>query len=215
MPPEKTPDLNLFYGILHTLEAIAAPHMIIGAFAATVYGITRVTNDIDIVVDVHEELIEQLTAAYPPPRYDANPQQMRDSIRLGIMFNIIDTSRGEKADLIPLTMDSRYMQALQRRVRQLVESPNLPDLEIWCARFEDVILGKLMALAERRSHKHEVDIHEMLVAHYLDITPPQTRTFDETAIAAQARDLGADVVEFWQTTKASALQEAGRIKRSR
>ena len=69
MPNERPPDLGFFLDILHTLEAIGAPYMIIGAFAATVYGITRVTYDIDIVVDLDEEHIEALAAAYPPPRY--------------------------------------------------------------------------------------------------------------------------------------------------
>jgi hypothetical protein len=51
---EQRPDLGLFLDILHTLESIEAPYMIIGAFAATVYGITRVTYDIDIVVKLEE-----------------------------------------------------------------------------------------------------------------------------------------------------------------
>jgi hypothetical protein len=46
VPTERQPDLSLFVDILHTLEAINAPYVIIGAFAATVYGITRTTYDI-------------------------------------------------------------------------------------------------------------------------------------------------------------------------
>jgi hypothetical protein len=109
---------------LHTLEAIDAPYMIIGAFAATVYGITRVTYDIDIVVNLQEQHIQVLCKAYPLPRYYADPMQMRDSIRMGIMFNIIDTTRGEKADLVPLTLSPTYRLAFQRRVRQRIELPN-------------------------------------------------------------------------------------------
>ena len=86
MPNERPADLSLFVDILHTLEHIEAPYMIIGAFAATVYGITRVTYDIDIVVDLDEEHIQALAAAYPLPRYHADPVQMRDSIQMGIMF---------------------------------------------------------------------------------------------------------------------------------
>ena len=108
MSDERPPDLSLFLDILRTLEAIGVPYMVIGAFAATLYGITRTTYDIDIVLDLDEEYIKALAAAYPPPRYNADPLQMRDSIRMGIMFNVIDTDRGEKADLVPLTMASRY-----------------------------------------------------------------------------------------------------------
>jgi len=66
------------------------------------YGITRTTYDIDIVVDLTEQHIRALAAAYPPPRYHADPEQMRSSIRMGIAFNIIDGKRGEKADPQPI-----------------------------------------------------------------------------------------------------------------
>ena len=210
MPDERAPDFSLFLGILSTLEAIGAPYMIIGAFAATVYGSTRVTYDIDIVVELEEEHIQALAAAYPSPRYYADPAQMRDSIRLGIMFNIIDANRGEKADLIPLTMEARYSQAFQRRVRQVVEVPGAEPFEVWCARPEDVIVGKLMAWAEGRSHKHETDVFDMVVFQYLDVDPTQSAAFDESYVDMQARALGPDVVELWAAIKDEAQHEATR-----
>ena len=132
--PDERPDLSLFLDILRTLETAGVPYMIIGAFAATVYGSTRVTYDIDIAVDLDEGYITALAAAYPPPRYYADPDQMREAVRLGIMFNIIDSSRGEKADLLPLSAVARgatpfgYRQAFQRRVRQTVEVPGVEPL---------------------------------------------------------------------------------------
>jgi hypothetical protein len=88
---EQRPDLGLFLDILLTLENLEAPYMIIGAFAAAVYGTTRITYDIDIVVKLEDEHIHALAAAYPSPRYYADPVQMQDSIEMGILFNIIDT----------------------------------------------------------------------------------------------------------------------------
>ncbi|MBM3135029.1 MAG: hypothetical protein FJZ89_07080 [Chloroflexi bacterium] len=213
MPKERTPDLSLFLDILHTLEAIGAPYMIIGAFAAAVYGSTRVTYDIDIVVELQEKHIKALVAAYPPPRYYADPEQIRDSIRMGIMFNIIDATRGEKADLIPLTMESRYRQAFQQRVRQTVDVPGVAPFEVWCARPEDVIVGKLMAWAEGRSRKHESDIYEMMVLHYMGAEPGFGDAFDETYVDAQAAALGADMAALWKAIKKAARQEAKRTER--
>ncbi len=210
MPSERAPDLSLFLDILRTLEAIDAPYMIIGAFAATVYGSTRATYDIDIVVDLDETHIEALTTAYPPPRYYADPVQMHDSIRMGIMFNIIDTGRGEKADLMPITMEPRYRQGLNRRVRQTVEVPGGEPFQVWCACPEDVIVGKLMAWAEGRSRKHETDIYEMMVFHYLGADPALSEAFDEAYIDAQALVLGIEVAEFWRAVKDAARQEADR-----
>jgi hypothetical protein len=92
---ERAPDFGLYVDIIQTLEAIQAPYMIIGAFAATAYGSTRTTYDIDIIVDLQDRHFGQLVDRYPPPRYYADPVQMRDSIRMGIMFNIIDTTAGK------------------------------------------------------------------------------------------------------------------------
>lgn len=210
MTAESAPDLSLFFDILRTLERVQAPYMIIGAFAATLYGSTRVTYDIDIVVDLNETHIQALAATYPSPRYYADPDQMRDSIAKGIMFNIIDSSRGEKADLVPLTMAERYRQAFQRRERQIVDAPGLEPFEVWCARPEDVILGKLIAWQEGRSHKHEIDIYEMLVFHYLGLDPELSAAFDETYITTQAQTMGVDVFELWTATQIAARQEADR-----
>jgi hypothetical protein len=202
-------DLSLFVDILQTLEKIDAPYVIIGAFAATVYGITRTTYDIDFIVDLAEHHIQALAAHYPSPRYYADPDQMRDSIRLGIMFNIIDSSRGEKADLVPVTMHRRYPQVLTNRVRRQVKAPGQEPFEAWCASLEDVIIGKLMAWTEGRSRKHETDIYEMLVFHYLGLDP--SITFNEDTVEVEAIALGHTTADFWLAVKKAARQEANRL----
>lgn len=206
-------DQSLFLNILHTLERINAPYMIIGAFAGTIYGITRVTFDIDILVDLMEEHILALAAAYPLPRYYADPEMMRNSINRGIMFNIIDTSRGEKADLIPLTPSSVYSHSIQRRVRQAVEIPGAKPFDVWIAAPEDVILGKLTAWAEGRSRKHENDIYEMMVFHYLNLDPTQSADFDEGYINSRAAAIGIDVLRLWRKIRVAAQKEADREDR--
>jgi hypothetical protein len=211
VPNEGIPDLSLFFDILHILEEINAPYMIIGAFAATLYGSTRVTYDIDIVADLNEDHIQALVAAYPPPRYYADPDQMRDSIAKGIMFNIIDSSRGEKADLVPLSMATRYRQAFHRRIRHRVDTPGIEPFEVWCARPEDVIIGKLIAWEEGRSSKHETDIYEMLVFYYLGLDPTLNAEFDEAYITAQISNLSQDVVDLWKATQETARQEVDEL----
>lgn len=148
MSEPRSPDLSLFYDILLTLERINAPYMIIGAFVGTVYGLTRVTYDVYMIVNLVEEHVQVLAEAYPLPRYCADPEMIRNSIRIGIMFNIIDSSRGEKADLIPLTMTSEYAHAFENRVRRTVEIPGQGPFDVWCAQLEDVIIGKLLAWTE-------------------------------------------------------------------
>jgi hypothetical protein len=210
VPNEDRPDLTLFLDILRTLEQIGAPYMVIGGFAATMYGITRTTYDIDIVVDLKESHVQALAAAYPPPRYYADPEQMRSSIRMGISFNIIDGRRGEKADLSPLTRDSRYRESFRRRIRHRITWPDVEPFEAWCARPDDVIYGKLLAWDEGRSPKHETDIYDMLVFQYLEADPALAETFDVAYLNAQAAALGPDVMDLWESIKEAARQEAGR-----
>jgi hypothetical protein len=210
VPNDGKPDLSLFLDILRTLERIGAPYMIIGGFAATMYGITRTTFDIDIIVDLKEQHIRALAEAYPPPRYYADPEQMRSSIRMGISFNIIDGKRGEKADLSPLTRDSRYRRAFGRRTRLQIRWTGEEPFEAWCARPDDVIYGKFLAWNEGRSRKHESDIYDMLVFRYLQADPTLAETFDETYLDAQAQALGPDVTELWESIKLAARAEARR-----
>lgn len=202
MSTKRKPDLSLFLDILQTLNRIGAPYMVIGAFAGTIYGITRVTYDIDIVVDLTDEHIEALSHAYPLPRYYADPEMIRDSIEMGIMFNIIDSSRGEKADLVPLSGTLSYGYAFQNRIRKTVNIPEAKPFEIWVARAEDVIIGKFKAWVEGQSRKHETDIYEMMVFHYLG--EDEEERFDERYIDEHVRRLGAEAVELWLEIKTSA-----------
>jgi hypothetical protein len=181
--------------------------MVIGAFAGAFYGIQRVTYDIDIVVDLGEEHIRALVAAFPSPRYYADADQMRDSIRMGIMFNIIDSSRGEKADLVPLSMAQAYRRAFQYRIRQNIHIPGAEPFEIWVARPEDIIIGKLTAWVEGRSRKHETDIYEMMTANELQSSAYRA-DIDETYIESAVRALGEDAIQLWQAVRQAAQREA-------
>ncbi len=114
------------------------------------------------------------------------------------------------SNLVPLTMASRYRVAFERRVQQTVDPPGGEPFEVWCARVEDVIVGKLMAWAEGHSRKHETDIYEMLVFCYLGLDPELVASFDEAYVDHQAALLSEDVDELWQSVKAAARHQVGR-----
>jgi hypothetical protein len=209
VPNESEPDLTLFLDILRKLESLEIPYVIIGGYAATMYGITRVTFDIDIIVHMEESHIEALAAAYPLPRYYADPYQMRNAMRIGSSFNIIDAERGEKADLFLLTMDLRYQPAFDNRVRRVVAMAGREPMEVWTARPEDVIVGKLMAWAEGRSQQQAVDIFEMMLFYYLGGLEDDM-IFDEAYVSQRAAQLDEETLELWQLINESAREEASR-----
>lgn len=206
MPEASKPGPNLFLHILLKLEELEIPYVIIGGFAATMYGITRATFDIDIVVNLQEKHIQALADAYPLPRYYADPHQMRYAMRMGSSFNIIDTTLGEKADLFPLTMDPRYQPAFEHRVRGVVDLPEQEPFAVWVARPEDVIVGKLMAWDEGRSNRHPADIYEMMVFHYLD----NSADFDATYVLQRAQEISNDAADLWALIATAAKEEISR-----
>ncbi len=192
---------GLYFDILRTFERLGVPYVIIGAFAGQAYGVTRLTVDVDIVVDLNEEHIQALASAYPLPRFYADPQQMRDSIRLGILFNIIDSSEGRKVDLIPLTMKPGYEFALRNRLRRQVATKE--SFEAWFARPEDVVVGKLMAWKEGRSFKHEQDIRDILVAARSGEDLELPTLFDFDYVERWTKQLGSQVQDLWQRLRAA------------
>ncbi len=188
--------LGLYLNILETFERMGISYVVIGAFAGMSYGVTRLTVDVDIVVELNDAQIQALASAYPPPRFYADPQQMRDSIQLGIPFNIIDSSEGRKVDLIPLTMKPGYAFVLKNRIRRAI--PAKETLEAWFAKPEDVIVGKLIAWKEGRSFKHEQDIRDILVAVRLNEEPAWTAKFDFDYVTRWAIQLGTETTQLWK-----------------
>ena len=195
---------DLYFQVLNQLEKLDIPYVVIGAFAGSSYGVTRTTFDIDIVVDMTESHIQSLVDVFPAPRYYADQDQMRDSIRLGILFNIIDSSEGSKVDLIPLTMKPGYDFALTNRIRREAGSISGDTFEAWFARPEDVIIGKLMAWDEGRGYKHETDIRDILAAIKLEDDPELSASFDVNYISDWTVFISEDVQEFWNILKQMA-----------
>lgn len=202
-------DLSLHFLVLRKLEELDIPYVVIGAFAGTMYGIQRMTHDVDILVDMDESHVHRLAAAFPSPRYYADPHQMLGAIRNHSTFNIIDGQLADKVDLFTLSMDSRYRPAFANRTRGVVVSPNEESFDIWIARAEDVIVGKLMAWAEGRSYRHMGDIYEMMVFHYMKAAVEES-DFDEDYVERRAAELGEDVLMQWQLLNETAREHADR-----
>lgn len=187
-------EFAFYMDVLRALEAVGAAYMVVGAFGASAYGLSRATHDVDIIVDLDDAACEALAARFPAPRYCADPQQMRESIRRGIMFNIIDGSQGVKADLVPLSPEPGYHEAFRQRVRCIVVDPQGQEFEVWCARPEDIIVGKLMAWQEGRSAKHPADIAVVLA---FSLGGFSSSPFDVDYITNRAAQIGADALVLW------------------
>lgn len=209
-----TPELSLYGKVLRALDEIGAPYMVLGGFAARVYGSTRTTHDIDMVVSLEETHLQALAERFPLPRYYADPFQMRNAMAQRTMFNIIDSSAGDKVDLIPVNMNAYSRPALARRIRLPFEDLNGELIEAWFARPDDVIIGKLHAWNEGHSLRHEQDIGQMLLALYLD-RDGLGRYYDEAYADRNVRTVSASAWSLWNKLKRAARDQAEKLNRAK
>ena len=66
--------VSFYVEIVHALDEIGAPYMIVGAFGGYAFGISRTTYDIDILVDLRSQDFDALADRFPLPRYYADPE---------------------------------------------------------------------------------------------------------------------------------------------
>jgi hypothetical protein len=199
--------LDFYIRVVRALDEIGAPYMIVGAFGGTIFGITRATHDIDIIVDLHEEDYEALSQKFPLPRYYADPEMIKNSVEMGIMFNIIDSSEGYKADLVPLKREPEYQIAFDRRIRETFTDKDDQPFEAWVAQPTDIIIGKLRAWDEGRSNKHPDDIFAIL---FFCLRGYSSYDVNLDEITKEAAPIGQETLEMWNKTLARAREEIER-----
>ena len=73
--------------------------MLAGSVAGGAYGLSRATIDVDIVIAADEQQLETLLTQLPAEFY-FNRDTAVAALRTELMFNVIDTATGLKADLI-------------------------------------------------------------------------------------------------------------------
>lgn len=201
--------LDFYIRVVKALDDIGAPYMIVGAFGGSIFGIARATNDIDIIVDLHGKDFKALSEKFPLPRYYADPEMIKNSVEMGIMFNIIDTGEGVKADLVPLRREPEYRLAFERRIRDVFTDENGATFEAWVAQPTDIIIGKLYTWNEGRSNKHPNDIYSMLVFDLSGFSDPK---IDYELVLAKASSIGKETRQMWEQLVKRAKDEIAKHK---
>lgn len=80
------------------LESMGIPHMLTGSLVSTIQGEPRSTHDIDLVVSIRPDDASQLARAFPAPNFYLDEIAIREAIRRQNMFNLLETTTGDKID---------------------------------------------------------------------------------------------------------------------
>jgi hypothetical protein len=154
----QTPDFLLTF--IRRLNLTQCPYMITGAAASIIYGEPRLTNDLDLVLDLKKSEIPGFAQAFPLEEFYCPPEEV---IILEIgrpvrgHFNLIHHETGFRADVYLAGKDPLHHWGLANR-----KSVQVEDQAVWVAPVEYVILRKLEYYREGRSEKHLKDIVGML-----------------------------------------------------
>jgi hypothetical protein len=172
-------ELKAFFAhVIDVLESLDIPHMIVGGFAAILYGRPRLTIDVDIVVDMKLHHIEPFVAAFPIPDYYVSEEGIRDSLRRRYPFNVPEPKTGAKVDLVPLPRDPFTRTAFDRR--QLVAYDEAGRSAAFITP-EDIIVAKLVAYQKTESDKHLQDAQSVLMMQWAELDLDLIRRSARTA----------------------------------
>jgi hypothetical protein len=164
MEPVRDNELSAFFTyVVEVLERLEIPYMVVGGFAATLYGEPRLTIDVDIVADMKPEHVGPLIAAFPIPDYYISEKAVRDSLQRSYPFNVIQPTTGAKVDLVPLPRDLFTRAAFQSRQRLEYDAVGHSAMFI---RAEDIVVAKLIAHRQTQSEKHLRDARGVLVMRW-------------------------------------------------
>lgn len=112
--------------------------MITGSIASSLQGEPRATHDLDVVVQVDENAVAALLAAFPSPEFYHDESAVLDAVRNRSGFNVIETAEGDKVDFWLLTDDAFDQSRFARKYEEAVFGIHLK-----VSAPEDTILQKL------------------------------------------------------------------------
>jgi hypothetical protein len=161
--------------------------MVVGSIGAMIYGEPRLTRDLDVVLVLKPHDLETFRAAFSEAEFYLPPVViLSQEFQQHGQFNLIDLASSLKIDCMLRKPSPHGMAEFARRIRQAF----LPDLQVWVAAPEDIIIKKLQFYREGRSDKHLGDIRGILV---------HTKV-DRDYIERWTKDLGLST--FWEQVNA-------------
>jgi hypothetical protein len=143
---------------IRALERLSIPYAIVGSFASGVWGESRFTQDIDILVELKPNDVPLLCAAFPDAEFYVSQSAANEAVVRHDQFNVINPMSGNKIDFMIAGKSPWVRAQIERRKRIAF----FPDQEGAVAAAEDVILGKLVFYHEGGSDKHLRDITGIL-----------------------------------------------------
>lgn len=180
---------EFFERVLSVLETLEIPYMVVGSVGSMLYGEPRLTNDMDVVLELEAGMVDALRDAFPSPQFYVPPRAaVLDAIARRHQFSIIHVESGSKIDLV-LRKDDAFAREEFSRRRKVAFSEHRDCVS---ASPEDLIVAKLCSYRAGGSEKHLRDVRAVLSV--------SGRELDMVHIEGWVKALGLS--EQWEEAKA-------------
>jgi hypothetical protein len=176
--------------VVRAIEGMGVAYFVTGSTATIFYGEPRLTNDIDVVVDISETQVAEFCRRFPEDEFYVSEAAAREAARSNGQFNVIHPASGLKVDVI-VPAPTRFNQSRFARVRRIQAAG---DLQACFTSPEDAIIKKMDSYREGGSEKHLRDIAGVLKTSGVQI--------DRAYIEEWAREM--DLMEIWTTIQNAA-----------
>jgi hypothetical protein len=154
-------DPVVFRRILAAIDRAEINYMLTGSFASAFYGVSRATQDIDLVVDATEAQLKTLVGFLPSEEYYVDLDAALEARRHESMFNVVDMVTGWKIDLIMRKARPFSLSEFERRAGVDIEGTRL-----FVASLEDVVVSKLEWAKLGSSQRQISDAGALLKMHW-------------------------------------------------
>jgi hypothetical protein len=132
-----------FQALLAALDRTETPFAVVGSVASGAHGLARLTNDIDIVVDLRLDRVATFCEELGPG-FHVDVDIVSRAVAAGRSFNLIHLASAYKFDLFPVANDLFGLSELARRKFTAATVAGLENIEFPVASPEDIILAKLV-----------------------------------------------------------------------
>ena len=148
--------VGLLQEVTEALEKAEIPYMISGSMAMLNFATSRVTRDVDIVVELKFSDFDKFVQIFEKEFY-LHPESIKEAIFDCGMFNVIDHRSCYKVDFV-VKKRSEYREIeFSRRIRA-----NVYGFEFWSVAIEDLILSKIIWIQDFESDRQKEDITNLL-----------------------------------------------------
>jgi hypothetical protein len=136
-------DPNLVVGkLVRVFDALGIAYVVGGSVASSLYGVPRLTRDVDLVADIRLAHADAIASALIDEFY-VDADMIRDAVRRRASFNVIHLPTMFKADVFILKNDAWSHEEMARARTQDLEVPD-GKVAVRFASPEDTLLHKLV-----------------------------------------------------------------------